>query len=578
MSYVPQWVGDLRQLDGPIGFGMRFCGGALAFVAENVRPYRFLTVDRFELHLTQRGGALDLSQGIRRFHTERTRLVELRVTLDEEELRSLLHRATGGRWIDLQLSDGELRALLDLGDGLYSVAALGHPRGARLELELGRISAFDWHDTPLSARLQEFLDGDGSTRAWLDGRQPRRVVLELLPLLIELTILRDGWQFPEIGALELTELSIDDGRLRLGFRDPAAGAPAVDERPTDEVTTAEAIGNAESDPQSDPPPDTDDAEFDELVRKTERERFDRFDGAWQSGEFELALELLEQWPALRREDEAIFAELLLASAHGVDRVQRLAHRRLQGTDGDRQWLAHLLVSARFFHHTATALSYLSRLEELARERGDRPDRSAALLTLARLHADLYPAMAHHCVRELLRVDASNPRAAALCIELGMQDDIESLGDRALRHELSRTDDGVADLRPDDRRLACILLFEAAREPSSQRQQQLFSLLERPLPAEIEARLVDRLADLERRLAPLDDSLDREDSEAQQNHETTQDPPPLDRPTTSETPSADNAAVAEVAPDRSGQTTSEEETEEERNERGYVFATVTRRRS
>lgn len=239
----PAQVGSGTQ-GNPLGFDLEFSDG-LAQVSLRDRPLAGgVVLERLRLEIPSVRFPFDVSGGAERFRHQRCRLLEMRLSLAQPDLQSLLLGALdparhGIRAPRLSLEEGfgrlegtfasgEQAAPFSLRFFLQSGAGLG------LRILLADIRLFGWvSEVPLmlAVRLAQALKP-------LSLRAVAPAVLELDPVsdLLRRLLPRHGWKIPDVEEARVLQARIQRGRLFISVRRPGFSAerePVVPAEPAE---------------------------------------------------------------------------------------------------------------------------------------------------------------------------------------------------------------------------------------------------------------------------------------------------------------------------------------------------------
>lgn len=382
-------LNEYRLLLDSLGFEIRFAAGAVRLVAESIRLFPFLVIDRIELELIDVELPIDMSQGAEAFHLHPARLVSLQFSVGEEGLAEFVSSLSGGQISDVQLHGTSCTVLVALDDGkaprLFTCTAELRCNGtASLFAELTSAPPLSWHDEPVLLCLRKVLE---SLPVTLPPRFDRwnRIQLRLLSTLLGSLFFPENWFVPSFDRVGLVGLTAVDG----GIQFSCSSDPETQEwAPATALDAALLAG-----------------QYSAALREVSR-----LDGSGLAEQ--LATQLLLSNPASR--------------AEGFEQ----AHHQFSANPLDTHALAQLVAIERYRHHNEMAVSYLMRLAELADQRADRVNGLAARLALADIHSKINTAAAIDTLTQVLRLKPlfvpALQRLAPLYFRHGRQQDLEDL--------------------------------------------------------------------------------------------------------------------------------------------------------
>ena len=239
----PAEEGSARQ-GNSLGFDLEFSDGLAQVSLRDRKLAGGVVLERLRLEIPSVRFPFDVSGGAERFRHQRCRLLEMRLSLAEEDLESLLRGALdparhGIREPRLSLAEGcgrlegtfvsgEQATPFSLRFFVQSGAGLG------IRVLLADIRFFGWvSEVPLmlAVRLAQALKP-------LSLRAVAPAVLELDPVsdLLRRLLPRHGWKIPDLTDARVLRAGIHRGRLLVVVRRPGLSAeaePAVADEPTE---------------------------------------------------------------------------------------------------------------------------------------------------------------------------------------------------------------------------------------------------------------------------------------------------------------------------------------------------------
>ncbi len=389
------------------GFSLRLEQGQGRLVLTERRVGDLLFVEQLHLALRHVPARLDMTEGVERFRHAYTRLDQLAVAVDDQELASLLRTQVQGtalRELDLRVLDGDLVVAGEVFDGVpfvcrvrlepasvggerallvsvYEVRVFGPCRAAGPEVATMVLQA---------AELAEHLAG------------PTCAVFDPVDRLAAEIFGQMGWKLPDRSGLRLTEARVEAGRVRIvaGRVEPNRGglrSVTAPESPTAAMRYRRFLADYEA-----------------------KTLYAALEADVAAGRIERAAAAYERQLELHPEHPFIVARLLqLWQARAETRAEAdsLARAHLERYADDLDALVTLAVVQQSQGNAVGAAELYRRVARIAERQGDTIEAAQALCAVARALAPRDPSLAIEALERALALRRRLPGALRALADL-----------------------------------------------------------------------------------------------------------------------------------------------------------------